>query len=131
MLYAKLENNDIVLGPSKDGGFYLMGLQKSHFNTDTFLKLPWQTSRLQKSVSKLVASQHISLSYLELLSDIDTVSDTKIITNCFRRLSKQIKHILQQYISIEKKIINVLFSTIETPLQKLLLNKGSPILLHI
>ncbi|MGS2725295.1 TIGR04282 family arsenosugar biosynthesis glycosyltransferase [Psychroserpens sp. BH13MA-6] len=124
---GQLENNAIVLGPSKDGGFYLMGLQKTYFNPNTFLKLPWQTSRLQKSLSKLVAAQPIALSYLELLADIDTVSDAKTISDSFQKLSKHIKRILQQYISVEKKIINVRNSIFETPLQKLLFNKGSPV----
>ena len=50
----QLEKNDLVLGPSKDGGFYLMGIKKEHFNKETFLKLPWQTSKLQKCITSIV-----------------------------------------------------------------------------
>lgn len=127
----QLQQNDIILGPSKDGGFYLMGLKKSHFNVETFLKLPWQTSALSRNISRLTSSQNINLSYLEVLSDIDTISDVKTIIDSFRRISKYITQLLQQYISAEKKIRNTLFSSIETFTQTLLFNKGSPVLLRI
>nr|WP_321226942.1 DUF2064 domain-containing protein [uncultured Psychroserpens sp.] len=127
----QLQQNDIVLGPSKDGGFYLMGLKKSHFNVETFLKLPWQTSALSRNISRLTSSQNINLSYLETLSDIDTISDAKTIIDSFRSISKYIKQLLQQYISVEKKIISSLFSSIETSTQTLLFNKGSPLFIHI
>jgi len=80
----QLKQNDIVLGPSKDGGFYLMGLKQSYFNNETFLKLPWQTSRLQRSISRLVSSNHINLSYLETLSDIDSI-ETYILSLLFNK----------------------------------------------
>lgn len=124
----QLRQNDIILGPSKDGGFYLMGLKQSLFNAETFLKLPWQTSRLHRSISKLVASKHIALFYLELLSDIDTISDAKTIIDSFRSISKHIKQLLQHYISVEKKTISSFIVSIKTTIQSLYFNKGSPLL---
>ena len=104
----QLEQNDFVLGPSTDGGFYLMGLKQSHFNTETFLKLPWQTSELNRSISRLAATKNIQISYLEALCDIDTVSDIKTVFDSFKTLSKQIKQLLQYYISIETKIYSTI-----------------------
>ncbi|WP_456438733.1 TIGR04282 family arsenosugar biosynthesis glycosyltransferase [Psychroserpens sp.] len=127
----QLQQNDIVLGPSKDGGFYLMALKQSLFNAEIFLKLPWQTSRLHQSISKLVVPKHIALSYLERLTDIDTILDAKTIIESFRSISKHIKQLLQHYISVEKKIIRSFILSIQTPIQTLLLNKGSPLLIHI
>ncbi|WP_047550770.1 DUF2064 domain-containing protein [Psychroserpens sp. Hel_I_66] len=126
-----LKQNDIVLGPSKDGGFYLMGLKKSHFNVETFLKLPWQTSALSRSISKAVQSQRIKLSYLEFLSDIDTLLDAKHNIDSFKKLSRAIKDNLISYISVEKEIISSYFISIENFSQTLLFNKGSPVLLHV
>ena len=65
----KLQNNPIVLGPSKDGGYYLMGLRKSHFDTALFLKLPWQTSSLNRKILLLLCN--LKIFKLEWLANID------------------------------------------------------------
>ncbi|MDO5969752.1 DUF2064 domain-containing protein [Flavivirga aquimarina] len=127
----KLQKHDIVLGPSTDGGFYLMGLKKSHFKAETFLKLPWKTSNLSRSIAKLNASKKVNITYLEVLTDLDTISDVKIISDSFRKLSAHIKQLLNIFISIEKKIVfNHLFP-IENFILQQQFNKGSPILLHL
>ncbi|MDG5490237.1 DUF2064 domain-containing protein [Psychroserpens sp. SPM9] len=127
----RLQDKAIVLGPSKDGGFYLMGFQQSYFNSETFLALPWQTSGLRQSFSRAMASQQLDVLYLEQLSDIDTISDIQPILESFRRLSASLKQLLQHYISVVKKRINSFFIAVESPLQTLQFNKGSPQLLHL
>jgi len=122
----QLQNNNIVIGPSTDGGFYLMGLKKVVFNTNTFLRLPWQTSRLNQSISKLAASKEICISYLETLSDIDSVTDIKSIINSFRHIPKSIKKICLRYILIEKEIITYLYSFFRIVTLNQQFNKGSP-----
>lgn len=127
----KLQKHSIVLGPSTDGGFYLMGLKKSQFNKETFLKLPWQTSNLSKSISKLKASKKINISYLEVLTDIDEASDIKLVLDSYKTLSTAIKTLLLQSFSSVKKIIFYHFITIENFILNLQFNKGSPALLHL
>ena len=41
-----LEHTDVVLGPARDGGVYLLGLSRQAYDRCFFLELPWQTSRL-------------------------------------------------------------------------------------
>ncbi|WP_299228380.1 DUF2064 domain-containing protein [uncultured Psychroserpens sp.] len=122
----QLELNDIVLGPSNDGGFYLMGLKKSCFDMSSFLELPWQTSRLNSCINRLLTIQNIKFSYLEVLSDIDTFSDVKFIINSFKGLSRSIKQFLLVFLSIKKEIIKPLLLIIEIKIQTKLFNKGSP-----
>ncbi len=43
---TSLESNKPVLGPSKDGGVYLLGLCKEQFSKQTFEELPWTTCTL-------------------------------------------------------------------------------------
>lgn len=127
----KLQKHSIVLGPSTDGGFYLMGLKKSQFNKETFLKLPWKTSNLNKSISKLESSKKINISYLELLTDIDDVSDIKWVLDGYKTISTTIKILLLQLFSSVKKIIFYHFITIENFISNLQLNKGSPVLHYL
>lgn len=127
----KLQTNDIVLGPSTDGGFYLMGLKKSSFNKNLFLKLPWQTSSLNRSISKFTASKKISICYLEVLTDIDIASDIKQILNSFKTIASSIKSILLQSLYILKNSISYQFIAFTDFILQFQFNKGSPLLLHV
>lgn len=126
-----LQNHNIVLGPSKDGGFYLMGLKKSQFNAKAFLKLPWQTSTLNRSISKLSASKKVTICYLDVLVDVDSYRDIKTIVHSFKNVSSVIKQLLLQCISIEKNIISKLYFCINNLTLKHLFNKGSPKFFYI
>lgn len=127
----QLKTNDIVLGPSLDGGFYMMGLRKSQFNRKTFLKLPWQTSELTRSISRVISAKKIRLFTLEVLKDIDSVADAKSVLNSAKSLSKTIKLLLLSILS-EVKVL-VIFCALLIKNGTLLhhFNKGSPVLLHI
>ncbi|GAA4238614.1 hypothetical protein GCM10022291_29760 [Postechiella marina] len=127
----KLKTHHVVLGPSTDGGFYLMGLKKQQFNPDVFLKLPWQTTNLNRSISKVLASKKSNIHYLEVLTDIDNASDIKLVLNSFKSISTTIKSILLQSILNISKIIayhNIAFNNFILNRQH---NKGSPALLHL
>ena len=65
----------MVIGPSADGGFYLMGLNKAHFNPQALLELPWQTSKLRQIILRKVREQKIQAKILEVLHDLDSASD--------------------------------------------------------
>ncbi|WP_432411822.1 TIGR04282 family arsenosugar biosynthesis glycosyltransferase [Rasiella sp. SM2506] len=126
-----LETQKIVLGPSKDGGYYLMGLHKSQFNLQTFLKLPWQTSRLTQSIARLVAAKKTHVVFLKILQDIDTVSDVQSILNSFRSLTKTIRQLLRTIISGSSQLFSIyLFLTASFQNQSPF-NKGSPVILPI
>lgn len=122
----KLKTYDMVLGPSTDGGFYLMGLKKAHFNTEYFLKLPWQTSKLNRSITKLKTTNKTSITYLEVLTDIDTVSDIRLVIQSFKKLSKVIKHLLLKLVLLIKTCFSKRPITFISYFQKHYLNKGSP-----
>lgn len=72
-----LDKGEFVLGPSTDGGFYLMGIHKSHFDASKFMDLPWQTHRTATAVLQLILQNNVSIARLETLSDLDCISDLK------------------------------------------------------
>ena len=125
-----LESNKMVLGPSRDGGFYLMGIHKSLFDKEQFLKLPWQTGRLARCVKRLIGKTSEKIQYLEVLKDIDTEDDLFSILHIFKGITAQLRSLILQI--VEKASAEVFFKspiTIEIRFS-LLFNKGSPSLLH-
>jgi len=122
----KLKTHPVVLGPSKDGGFYLIGLKKALFNPVFFLKLPWQTPTLKRSISKLLATNNTKIYYLEQLVDLDNISDIKYILNSFKSISAIIKSILLLPILISKEIIAFIVSKFLDFILNKPHNKGSP-----
>ena len=53
-----LNNNEVVLGPSSNGGVYLIGISKKAYNRSTFLQVSWQTSRVYQDLGfRLLSSK--------------------------------------------------------------------------
>lgn len=123
---AKLQTTNLVLGPSKDGGFYLMGLSKNAFNSEVFKKLPWQTSALTNTFLSLASKKNISFNTLERLSDIDDLQDIKYLINNFRSLSKALTTLLLNSITTKEKAIYFTHLTFNSLSLSSYFNKGSP-----
>lgn len=70
-----LNANKVVLGPSKDGGVYLLGFNKAAFDRSKFIALPWQTTALKSGLETYFNSQGISLAIRDELMDLDTLND--------------------------------------------------------
>ena len=68
-----LNENDAVIGPAKDGGYYLLGMKNMH--SKVFKHKKWGTSIvLENTLSDLKDS---TISMLKELNDIDTFEDMK------------------------------------------------------
>jgi len=71
--FNQLNQHEIVLGPSQDGGYYLLGMKTMH--PKIFQNKVWGTNTvLADTLSDL---QHNDLELLEELNDIDTFEDMK------------------------------------------------------
>lgn len=127
----KLEHSDYVLGPSTDGGFYLMGFKKAHFSKTEIQNLPWQTSKLRCCLHHELKQQNESVSYLETLTDIDTTSDIELVLKSFKALDFNIRKLLLQILKKVKTIAIVASVFYGKTVFRKHYNKGSPILLHI
>lgn len=129
--YKKLSENQLVLGPSKDGGFYLMGLNKTLFNPKTFRELPWQSKSLKAKTLKLLTIKNIKVELLEQLYDIDSVTDIKAVLESFKSLSQYIKSELLKLSIRIQVVLKFIFRFTNNSFTSSLYNKGSPLLLHI
>lgn len=75
MAYELLGSREesVVIGPSADGGYYLLGMNRLH--PQLFSGVPWSSGEvLQKSLEKAAAAG-IGVELLPLWYDIDTVAD--------------------------------------------------------
>lgn len=72
-----LRNGKFPLGPSADGGFYLMGLQKDWFDKAVFENLPWQKASLTRAIKESLLTRTGPLFMLPPLADLDSASDLK------------------------------------------------------
>lgn len=121
-----LSANNLVLGPSKDGGFYLMGIKKEHFNKKTFLKLPWQTNQLQKCIASISKLKNLEITFLELLNDIDKKEDIQFIIDSSKTISASILSLLKTFIYSVKSFIEWSFLDVKKAFYSSNFNKGSP-----
>ncbi len=67
----ELLNNDLVLGPTPQGGAYLIGLNKSAFQKKNFQELDWQTEHTLSDLIKYIHSTGSSYFTLKMLSDVN------------------------------------------------------------
>lgn len=83
--YDKLESTDIVVGPTFDGGYYLLGMKKAH--SFLFENMPWSTENVYKTTVDRITNQALTYSKVRMLSDLDDIIDL----NNFPELKSEIK----------------------------------------
>ncbi len=122
-----LHQNKLVLGPSADGGFYLMGLQKTGFDPSAFKNLPWQTSHLGNALKEQATYAASNIVQLERLHDIDTEADLGLLIKFTRNLHVSIYKILIALITLSIEIRHVIIMLVKELYFIKYQNKGSPI----
>jgi rSAM/selenodomain-associated transferase 1 len=64
---------DLVLGPCRDGGYYLVGLKRPV--PELFARIPWSTERVLEMTLERARRLGLSFALLEPWDDIDTYED--------------------------------------------------------
>jgi rSAM/selenodomain-associated transferase 1 len=73
--FQKLETHDVVLGPAKDGGYYLIGIKKAE--PGLFDLKYWSTPNVFSETVKKIKEHRLSYAQTDLLNDIDEYEDLK------------------------------------------------------
>lgn len=68
--FERLRSCDVVLGPAKDGGYYLIGCKKIY--PDLFSHIDWSTEHVLSQTLRAANALKLSVSLLPELEDIDT-----------------------------------------------------------
>lgn len=69
----QLDSYNYVIGPSEDGGYYLLGLQRDM--PDVFKDITWSTPEVLKETLSQIVAKGNSFTLLRTLYDIDTEND--------------------------------------------------------
>lgn len=101
-----LHDHDVVLGPTMDGGYYLIGLRTPV--PELFENIPWSTEQVYALTEQKVKMLGLSLKILPKLRDLDTVEDLHM---CIRdskdrqnqMFSSRTKNVLQE---LAKRLTN-------------------------
>jgi len=75
--FMSLEKKDVVIGPSADGGYYLVGFRDKKFSPRAFKGIPWSTERVFEETMKIFEHEGLTVHTLKMLRDIDTVQDLR------------------------------------------------------
>ena len=84
--FKSLENNDFVVGPAEDGGYYLLGMKQ--FMPALFKNKAWGTETVLKDT--LADLENKTTALLETKNDVDYYEDIKDI-DAFKPFLKHIK----------------------------------------
>ena len=68
-----LKNTDVILGPSDDGGYYLIGMKKT--NDFLFNNMTWSVDTVLSETIQRISRNNATYHLLKTLPDIDTADD--------------------------------------------------------
>lgn len=76
---SSLMENDLVLGPTLDGGYYLIGLKKVH--PELFADIEWSSSQVFARTIAVGEEAGLGIACLPELRDLDNVNDLTYFTD--------------------------------------------------
>ena len=74
----ELQQNDLILGPSNDGGYWLIGLSEKIMSSHIylpFINIKWGTENVLQNTIDNLAFTKLKYKFLDKKIDIDTISD--------------------------------------------------------
>ena len=74
-----LDRHDAVIGPSPDGGYYLIGLKRPV--PALFTGIPWSTPDTLAETERKAKNLGLSMCRITALPDIDTIADLNLLEN--------------------------------------------------
>jgi hypothetical protein len=73
--FRSLDDHDLVLGPTHDGGYYLIALDRPR--PALFPSIPWSTPSVLPATAERAGVLGLAVRMLDPLPDIDTIADVK------------------------------------------------------
>ena len=73
--FQDMQAHDVVIGPSSDGGYYLLGFDAACFVPDVFDGISWGTSRVFDQTMSVLEQHGLCVGVQPVWHDLDTRSD--------------------------------------------------------
>ncbi len=89
--FNSLKQKPLVIGPAKDGGYYLIGFQKNSFYhsiSHLFTDIPWGERNVLEKTIRMAANLDLRASLLEELEDVDRPENLAVWERVAQRLSQ-------------------------------------------
>jgi len=82
-VFAILENIPVVIGPSADGGYYLIGIKqpKPELLANLFDEIDWGTSRVISQTLAVLEEAQVEFELLPEMTDVDDIHDLTGLVN--------------------------------------------------
>lgn len=77
--FQSLQNHGAVIGPTYDGGYYLIGFSKDSFSGSFFENIAWSTGGVYAETVRRFDKEGVSFHVLPRWRDIDTVDDVRAL----------------------------------------------------
>jgi rSAM/selenodomain-associated transferase 1 len=77
--FAALRNDDVVIGPARDGGYYLLGLRVESEPRDLFTSVPMSAPDTCARTIERAKRQQLSVAYTPASFDVDEVDDLRLL----------------------------------------------------
>lgn len=100
LAYKTLETEDVVIGPSGDGGYYLIGFRKPKFSKNIFKGIDWSTKKVLDQTLHAIKKISIQYKLLPELNDIDTKKDFEALVSRVKKggqIGEKTRKILTAY----------------------------------
>ncbi len=84
--FKNLSYRDMVLGPARDGGYYLIGLRRDC--PQLFVDMPWGTERVLEKTTQIADGLGLSKVHVDTLDDVDRPEDLHLWEKTLKYMPK-------------------------------------------
>ena len=77
LAFGTLDINDVVIGPSSDGGYYLIGFTRKTLLPEAFEQISWSSDKVFEQTVNILKQHKQNLYLLPQWHDVDTLADLK------------------------------------------------------
>ncbi|CAL2103987.1 conserved protein of unknown function [Tenacibaculum sp. 190130A14a] len=119
-----LQNDEAALGPSFDGGTYLIALKRTDFVFDSFKNISWNTFKVFSELKSYFATQNTHVRVLSYLADIDSRKDVFFYIHQFKKSISFLQELLRTSVIKIPLYSNNFY--VSKKYASLFFNKGSP-----